>query len=83
MEEKMKLITVPNRDSAGWLHGTKNIRALWVCPACKEPMGEPRLQNFCEDGEFFNVHVWENKCGHFTKYTELTLIEPGGIVSDN
>lgn len=83
MSQQVRAITVPNRDSAGWLHGTKNIKVLWVCPSCKESMGEPRLQNFCEDGEFYNVHVWENECGHVAKYAELTLVEPGGIVSSN
>lgn len=81
MSQQVKVITVPNRDSAGWLHGTKNVEALWECPSCKKPMGEPRLQDFCEDGEFYNVHVWKNECGHITSYNEMTLAQPGGIVN--
>ncbi|OMF76794.1 hypothetical protein BK142_14850 [Paenibacillus glucanolyticus] len=83
MGNQVRAITVPNRDSAGWLHGTKDVLASWVCPTCRKPMGEPQLQNFCEDGEFYYVHVWDNKCGHIAKYTDLILVQPEGVVSGN
>ncbi|MDX8367710.1 hypothetical protein [Cytobacillus sp. IB215665] len=70
----IKTITVPNRDSQGWLHGTKNMKVEWTCPTCGQEMGQPTAKQFCEDGEFYNVNVWENDCGHVAKYTDLKVI---------
>lgn len=67
----VKTITIPNRDSQGWLHGTKEITVEWKCPTCDKEMGQPTLKNFCEDGEFYAVHTWENDCGHVAKYSSL------------
>lgn len=69
-----KVITIPNRDKDGWLHGTIQVIADWKCPVCGNPMGEPKLQQFCEDGEFYSVHTWSNDCGHVCKYTDLKIV---------
>ena len=65
-----RTIIVPNRID-GWLYGTKEITVDWNCPVCGKEMGEPKLLNFCEDGEFYVVHMWSNPCQHITKYSEL------------
>lgn len=67
----MKTIVIPNRDLFGWLHGTKTVKVEWECPTCGQGMGEPKLESFCEDGEFYSVHVWDNPCGHLAKYKDL------------
>ncbi len=69
-----RTIIIPNRDKSGWLHGTRQVTVYWHCPICKTIMGEPRLQQFCEDGEFYNVHVWDNPCGHVAKYKDLVIL---------
>lgn len=69
------LITVPNRDSEGWLHDTKTVKVIWKCPTCSKEMGKPKLQLFCEDGEFYSVHTWSNDCGHIAKYKDLLITE--------
>lgn len=68
---KRKII-IPNRDGQGWLHGTRDVEVDWECPDCGEPMGEPVLRGYCEDGEFFYVHNWNNACGHLCPYNKLT-----------
>lgn len=72
-----RTITIPNRDSAGWLNliPTVNVTVDWACPVCGEPMGEPVLRGFCEDEEFYSVHCWENPCGHLTTYGQLNPVE--------
>jgi hypothetical protein len=67
-----KTITIPKRDQQGWLYGTKQVTVLWKCTACGELMGDPKLQQFCEDGEWYSVHTWKNSCGHVAKYTGLS-----------
>ncbi|MDH6674357.1 hypothetical protein M2277_005049 [Paenibacillus sp. LBL] len=71
--EGFKLVTVPNRDKEGWLHGTKSILVKWNCPVCGEEMGTPEVKQFCEDGEFYSVDTWTNKCGHIAKYSDLEV----------
>lgn len=68
-------IVVPDRDNAGWLYGTKVVHVEWFCPICNGPMGSPELQSFCEDGEFYSVHVWDNPCGHVAKYVDLKQVQ--------
>lgn len=70
-----RVVTIPQRDRDGWLLGTKTVKADWHCPTCGREMGTPRWWSFCEDGEWYSIHVWENKCGHTTKYNSLTIID--------
>lgn len=37
-------------------------------------MSEPKIESFCEDGEWYAVHKWDNVCGHVAKYTDLKEI---------
>ncbi|WP_426981340.1 hypothetical protein [Bacillus pseudomycoides] len=67
----VKTIVIPNRDLQGWLHGTKTITVEWNCPICGREMVEPQMKSFCEDGEWYAVHTWENKCGHIPLYEDL------------
>lgn len=65
-------IIIPNRRE-GWLYGVKSVVVEWKCPECGQDMGEPTLKQFCEDGEFYSVHVWNNACGHVAKYKDLKV----------
>lgn len=38
------------------------------CPVCGGPRGKPWLYRFCEDGEWYDVHRWDNPCGHGDPY---------------
>lgn len=69
------VIVVPNRDVVGWLHGTKTVTVEWNCPTCGKEMGEPQIQSFCEDGEWYSVHTWKNSCGHIAKYEDLKEVK--------
>lgn len=40
---KTKKVTIPARDSNGFLTGFKTINALWKCPTCGGEMGNPQL----------------------------------------
>lgn len=44
------------------------------CPRCGGPRGEARRHRFCEDGEWYVVHQWDNPCGHVDLY-EAVLLE--------
>ncbi|PTM58351.1 hypothetical protein [Desmospora activa] len=66
-----RIVTITNRD---WFRGTKVVEVEWKCPTCGEPMGEPKLRRFCEDGEWYDVHVWDNECGHIAKYRHLKIV---------
>lgn len=67
----VRSVIVTDRDSVGWLRGTKQVTVEWTCPTCSKEMGKPKLNNFCEDGEWYAVHVWSNPCGHSAKYKDL------------
>lgn len=66
-----EMVTIPNRDNQGYLLGAKSVLVEWKCPTCGEIMGDPVVKQFCEDGEFYSVHTWENDCGHVAKYNDL------------
>ncbi|XBP65914.1 hypothetical protein AAHB36_09950 [Bacillus velezensis] len=40
---KTKKVTIPARDTNGFLTGFKTINALWECPTCGGEMGNPQL----------------------------------------
>lgn len=42
-----------------------------VCPRCGGPRGEVRGHNFCSDGEWAHVNVWDNPCGHVDMYADV------------
>lgn len=43
------------------------------CKQCGEKRGKPELRNFCEDGYWHNLSVWENPCGHIDYYKDCYL----------
>jgi hypothetical protein len=71
----IRQVTIPNRDEMGWIHGTKKVIVIWECPTCGKKMGEPHNHHFAEDGEWYDVDIWQNDCGHTTKYKDLKIIE--------
>lgn len=66
-----KTIIIPYRDKGGWMHGTVSVEVDWECPVCGQTMGEPTLKRYCEDGEHYGAHNWENPCGHLVMYGQL------------
>ena len=49
----------------------KYITIRSICPVCGGPRGEPRWLNFCEDGDWYQVNVWDNPCGHQDMYADV------------
>lgn len=82
--DTMKVIVVDRHlQSQLWGNGYRSIheviREIEVstkCPVCGGPRGTPALRRFCEDGEWYDVHVWQNPCGHLDSYSNL-LLEAG------
>lgn len=54
----------------GWTYYPKAIEISDNCPICGAKRGTPQNKHFCEDGEWFDVDVWENYCGHIDKYKD-------------
>ncbi|AOU01234.1 hypothetical protein ABRD05_14990 [Bacillus velezensis] len=69
-----KKVTIPARDSNGFMIGFKEVNALWECPTCGEKMRNPQLTQHVEDGFFGRVHTWENPCGHVAHYKNLQIV---------
>ncbi|WGD78963.1 hypothetical protein P5643_01715 [Bacillus subtilis] len=69
-----KKVTIPARDSNGFMIGFKEVNALWKCPTCGGEMGNPQLTQHSEDGFFGQVHIWENQCGHVAHYKNLQIV---------
>jgi len=42
-----------------------------TCPKCGGPRGIPYLAQYCEDGDWYQVHNWNNPCGHPDKYRDV------------
>ncbi|UTQ09051.1 hypothetical protein NMK97_03195 [Bacillus amyloliquefaciens] len=47
---KTRKVTIPARDTNGFLIGFKEVNALWECPTCGGEMGNPQLTQHAEDG---------------------------------
>lgn len=61
------------RDHAEWGTSSPYISTPTVtissrCPVCGGPRGEPKLNRYVEDGEWYNVDNWTNPCGHVDGY---------------
>lgn len=63
----------PSIGGDGWTRHPMNVEISTKCPVCGEPRGEPRAYTFCEDGEWYTVHVWTNPCGHVDDYEKVYL----------
>ena len=69
-------IVIPDR--SGWGYTGVNptrITVPWVCIFCGGERGEPYWHNFCEDGHWYQVHRWDNPCGHVEKYTDVWTLQ--------
>jgi hypothetical protein len=87
---EMREVTVIDRfaetQAAGYGNGHGNIplhtvTVAWICPQCGGPRGEPTLTGRCEDGQFYEFHVWHNPCGHLDKHCAV-LREAGVYTGD-
>jgi hypothetical protein len=41
-----------------------------TCPICGSKRGKPKWHNQPEDGEWFQVNIWHNECGHIDTYRD-------------
>ena len=57
----------------------RTVEIATVRPKCGGPRGEPRLNRYCEDGEFYDVHNWTNPCGHVDMYS--AVLREAGVYS--
>lgn len=55
----------------GWTYYPMTIEIGDNCPHCGGPRGEPRYHRQCEDGEWFDLQVWSNPCGHVDFYQSV------------
>ena len=55
----------------GWTYYTMMVEISDYCPICGWRRGEPKLNQYCEDGEFYTVHNWDNACGHKDMYKDV------------
>lgn len=55
----------------GWTYYPKEISISDNCPKCGNKRGMPEVRNFCEDGDFYQVHIWKNQCGHIDLYKDV------------
>lgn len=60
----------------GWTYYPVVIEIADTCPTCGGMRRWPVAHDFCEDGDFYTVSVWENPCGHVDSYKDC-LIESG------
>lgn len=51
----------------------REIEISTNCPNCGRPRGTPVLRRFCEDNEWYDVHVWQKPCGHLGSYPNLLI----------
>ncbi|MFC8884422.1 hypothetical protein ACFT54_09645 [Streptomyces cinereoruber] len=56
--------------------GYEGVRVVTVtvdpwCPRCGGPRGKARPYRFCEDGDYYGVHQWDNPCGHVDMYSAV------------
>lgn len=61
----------------GWTFYPREIEISDWCPQCGIRRGIPYPKQYCEDGEFYTVHNWDNPCGHVDSYKEVYLESKG------
>lgn len=57
----------------GWRYYPLEIEIGENCPMCGEKRGTPEWHNQTEDGEFYQLHIWKNHCGHLDAYRDCYL----------
>ncbi|HGS4936979.1 TPA: hypothetical protein ACMDTC_004283 [Vibrio parahaemolyticus] len=55
----------------GWIYYPMTVEIGDRCPKCGSLRGKPKWLRQCEDGEYFDVQVWDNDCGHVDAYKEV------------
>lgn len=83
MSETMTVAVVDRAARAAtWDHAPggapppRTVEIARACPACGGPRGTPAMNRQCEDGEFYDVHVWTNPCRRSDMY-DAVLREAG------
>lgn len=78
MSNKTITVTVIDRAAMAEAWGTSHygviLRTVQIadrCPQCGGPRGKPRLHRQCDDGDWYNVSVWDNPCGHRDMYSDV------------
>lgn len=72
-------VTVVDRKAMNEKYGSPSFRGvelrtveiLPVCPICGELRGDIGSGRFHEWGEFYEVSVWTNPCGHTDSYSDV------------
>lgn len=71
----VRTVTIMYRNSwsggDGWTYYPVTVTIAATCPVCGEPRGTPTRRLFCEDGEWYDLDVWENPCGHLDRYQDV------------
>lgn len=55
----------------GWTYYPMVVDIAETCPKCGYLRGEPKRTRFCDDGEYYEVDVWKNPCGHVDSYKDV------------
>jgi hypothetical protein len=55
----------------GWTYYPLTVAIADTCPVCGGPRGEPVMQPFREDGEWYALSTWTNECGHLDRYQDV------------
>lgn len=63
----------------GWTYYPMKIEIADNCPICGGKRGEPKSNQYCEDGEWFQVDNWTNPCGHMDYYKQC-IIESRSLI---
>jgi hypothetical protein len=58
-----------------WL---RTVEIADACPECGGPRGEATLRRFCEDGDWYDMSIWANACGH-TDFYPAVLAEAAAL----
>lgn len=56
-----------------WTYYPMKVTISDNCPVCGGKRGIPKPYRFCEDGEWFDVNIWRNECGHVDMYKDCFL----------
>lgn len=54
----------------GWVFHPMWVTIADTCPVCGGQRGKPYEYRFCEDGDWYTVHKWDNPCGHTDLYKD-------------
>lgn len=81
---KVKVVDRELQDKL-WGNGYRSIHQIIKvieisdrCPLCGGLRGRPKLERFCENGEFYTVSTWRNPCGHLDRYCDVIQEASGG-----